>query len=168
MNPTLGAALEIETSRKTTFAIGNNRLETSRSITEPPPSAITPSWFSIKSITAALSISLNAGSPSVMKISEILFPLFSSTTLSLSRKFNESFLARAFPTEVFPAPGGPMRIIGGTPYFTFIEERKLSRFLLLSPRESPPNFSSIASAKTRATIASATMPAAGTAHTSDL
>ncbi len=33
--------------------------------------------------------------------------------------------------------------------------------------ESPPNFSSTASASTSATIASATTPAAGTAHTSE-
>ena len=37
----------------------------------------------------------------------------------------------------------------------------------VSPTESPPNFSSTASASTRATIASATMPAAGTAQTSE-
>jgi hypothetical protein len=36
-----------------------------------------------------------------------------------------------------------------------------------SATESPPNFSSATSAKTSATIASATMPAAGTAQTSD-
>src|SRR5690606_8532771 len=50
-------------------------------------------------------------------------------------------------------------------------KRRWSRYertlRLVSPTESPPNFSVIASATTRATIASATMPAAGTAHTSD-
>ncbi len=40
-------------------------------------------------------------------------------------------------------------------------------FLRVSANESPPNFSSAASASTRATIASATTPAAGTAHTSE-
>ena len=37
----------------------------------------------------------------------------------------------------------------------------------VSATESPPNFSATASANTRATIASATMPAAGTADTSE-
>jgi hypothetical protein len=36
-----------------------------------------------------------------------------------------------------------------------------------SATESPPNFSSATSASTSATIASATIPAAGTAHTSE-
>jgi hypothetical protein len=43
-------------------------------------------------------------------------------------------------------------------------ERTLRR---VSVTLSPPNFSATASARTRATMASATMPAAGTAHTSE-
>src|SRR5699024_11996359 len=39
--------------------------------------------------------------------------------------------------------------------------------LFISARESPPNFSTVARASTRATIASATTPAAGTATTSE-
>ncbi len=38
---------------------------------------------------------------------------------------------------------------------------------LVSPRESPPNFSSAARATTSATMVSTTTPAAGTAHTSE-
>src|SRR5262245_33423450 len=45
--------------------------------------------------------------------------------------------------------------------------RNASRLRRVSTTESPPNFSSTASARTSATIASATMPAAGTAQTSD-
>ena len=41
------------------------------------------------------------------------------------------------------------------------------RLRAVSATESPPNFSSTASARTSATIASATTPAAGTAHTSE-
>ena len=45
--------------------------------------------------------------------------------------------------------------------------RYASWLRFVSPTESPPNFSSTASASTSATIASATTAAAGTAHTSD-
>src|SRR5690606_19205703 len=48
-----------------------------------------------------------------------------------------------------------------------IAARYASRLRFVSPTESPPNFSSTELASTRATIASATTPAAGTAHTSD-
>src|SRR5699024_1497959 len=56
---------------------------------------------------------------------------------------------------------GPMRRFSG-PAATYA-----SRFRFVSATESPPNFSTTASARTRETIASATTPAAGTAHTSE-
>jgi hypothetical protein len=46
--------------------------------------------------------------------------------------------------------------------------KKESRLRFVSATESPPNFSKTAFANTKATIASATIPAAGTAQTSDL
>src|SRR5690606_33789111 len=48
-----------------------------------------------------------------------------------------------------------------------IAARYASRLRFVSPTESPPNFSSTEFASTRATMASATTPDAGTAHTSE-
>src|SRR4051794_1565569 len=63
-------------------------------------------------------------------------------------------------------PGaGPVRASSAHPNLS--AARYPSTLRRVSPTESPPNFSSTTSARTRETIASATIPAAGTAQTSE-
>ena len=77
----------------------------------------------------------------------------------------------ARPTVVLPAPIGPTRTTTGRSARRSPEPQRVevapATLRRVSATESPPNFSSTASASTSATIASATMPAAGTAHTSE-
>ena len=102
------------------------------------------------------------------KMSEIVRRRRASTSASVSRTATPSRSASsAGHRRSCRSPSGrPARVMGGSPV---PRARPGSRRTLrrVSLTESPPNFSSTASASTSATIASATMPAPGTAHTSE-
>src|SRR3972149_3737398 len=98
-----------ETSRKITGAYALSRRRFSASRNAPPPVAITRPGTDTASRIAFRSLSRNACSPSVEKISGIRLPVSASIRSSTSTNSAPRRRATSFPTELFPAPMNPTR-----------------------------------------------------------
>src|SRR3990172_5113158 len=98
-----------ETSRNIPGAYPRGRRRFSAARNAPPPVAITRSGTDTASRIAFRSLSRNACSPSVEKISGIRLPVSASIRSSTSTNSAPRRLATSFPTELFPAPMNPTR-----------------------------------------------------------
>ena len=138
----------------------------------PPPVAMTTRVARVARARARPSSWRNAASPCSLKMAGIERPAPSSMRVSVSTKDQPRRSARRRPTLDLPLPERPTRKMwsgmGVQPEWARgpSVRRWCSTLARISARLSPPNFSSQASARTIATIASATTPAAGTTQTS--